>query len=381
MRILVPSIVDFKRAPPNRIHHLTRYLAANHQVTVLCINDWWRAAYAPSASSYYEGQEQMPGRVDVRYFTSRQFPSFFQEMCAPFDSEGGNWDDYDVIFNYNTLRSGASIARKAGLPMVFDLADDLPAMISRSPSIPAVFRPLGNLIGRWLVRQTVARASMVTATTPGFCRQFNIPAEQFTLLPNGVDTTLFRRVPTDLRQKWGLENTFLLGYIGVLREWVNLAPVLHALRDHTGAHLLLIGEEGDIESVRRLVRSLGVEDRIVFCGTIPHGKVPEYINAMDACLIPFDKNRIAQSAVPLKLFEYIACEKPVISTRLNGVMDTVGDRVLYADTYQEILECIRKLERSPWERGEEGRRFILAHHDWKPIGRKLESILIRTAGK
>ena len=271
------------------------------------------------------------------------------------------------------------MAAKTGIPMVYDLADDLPAMVALSPSVPRLLRPLGSLLGNRLVRQTIRRSRMVTATTTAFQQQYQILQERFTHLPNGVDTTIFRPVPSTLREQLGLLNAFVLGYVGVLREWVDFGPVFHALRDLERAHLLLVGEEGGMSAMARLAKSLGVENRVTFCGTVPHRKVPEYIAAMDACLIPFDRNRIAHSAVPLKLFEYMACGKPVISTRIRGVRETAGDRVLYADTSDELLHCIRRLDEGDWESGSEGRSFVLAHHDWEPIARRLERILEEVA--
>ena len=43
MKILVTSIVDLKKTAHNRLHQFVRYLAQNHEVTVLSINDWWKA--------------------------------------------------------------------------------------------------------------------------------------------------------------------------------------------------------------------------------------------------------------------------------------------------------------------------------------------------
>jgi len=100
---------------------------------------------------------------------------------------------------------------------------------------------------------------------------------------------------------------------------------------------------------------------------------------MDVCLIPFKNNSISQNASPLKLFEYMACEKPVISSCLSTVKSTVGNRILYADDHHDFINHINHLYEDADLRkklGSAARKFIIDDYDWKVLGNKLERTLV-----
>jgi glycosyltransferase involved in cell wall biosynthesis len=210
-----------------------------------------------------------------------------------------------------------------------------------------------------------------------------VPGEKTQIVPNGVDTGLFKKYPSkELRKELGLSGNFVLGYVGVLREWVDFEPVFKALKslNKKKVKVLIVGEEGRFTEKKELAKKCGIEDRVVFSGTIPYSEVPKYISCMDTCLIPFRVNKISENAVPLKLFEYMACERPVISTRLRGVEDTIGDRILYANSTDEYIELVSELMNDkslPKGLGKKGRGFVVENYDWRTNVRDLERVLIK----
>jgi len=378
MRILITSIVDLRKTAPNRLHHFIRHLSQKHEITAICINDWWKASLVDT-SKYYQDFKDVLDNIEIKYITEKKISPFKQELLSPrlMKLESSD-EDFDAILNYNTLISGYYVAKKLNLPMIYDLADDLPEMIANSPQIPILLRPLGRWIGRSMLKRNIVVARKVTGIAKTLQDNYSIPDEKFELIPNGVDTELFKRVKSDLRERLGLEDNFVLGYVGVLREWVDLTPVYQAIRNLEDVKLLIVGEEGMLRENRELVRRYGVEDKVILAGTVSYTKVPEYISVMDVCLIPFKCNAISQNAVPLKLFEYMACEKPVISTRLKGVMEVVGDLILYADTVEEYVMQIKNLANNPElaeELGKNGRKFVIENYDWKKIVGRLDLIL------
>ena len=120
---------------------------------------------------------------------------------------------------------------------------------------------------------------------------------------------------------------------------MDFKPVYEALKHFEDVRLLIVGEEGLLKENIKLAEAYGVAEKVLFTGTVPYASVPEYISAMDCCLIPFNQSKVSQNSVPLKLFEYMACEKPVLS---HGCRRQGGSRwsVLYADTAEEYKEQI-----------------------------------------
>ncbi|MPM46242.1 GDP-mannose-dependent alpha-(1-6)-phosphatidylinositol monomannoside mannosyltransferase [bioreactor metagenome] len=143
--------------------------------------------------------------------------------------------------------------------------------------------------------------------------------------------------------------------------------------------LLIVGKEGYFEENVKLAKFCGVADRVIFPGMIPYSQVPKYISAMDICIIPFKKGGVSENALPLKLFEYLACGKPVVSSELEGVKKAVGNLVMYAkdsDEYRLIFKKLFDDDSLRYNMGISGREFIEKNYDWKNICEKLENLLI-----
>jgi len=285
-------------------------------------------------------------------------------------------EDFDVHLNYSTLISGYVAAKR--VKTVYDIADDLGAMIKESPQIPRLMRPFGGILGDLMVRRNIEKAEKVTVTTDMLKIAYSIPDGKCEVISNGVDTNLFRNYG-DTKEELGLDG-FIIGYVGVLREWVDLEPVFLALKDlDAEIKMVVVGKEGGFNENVRLAKKCGVSDRVTFTGMVPYSQVPKYISAMDVCLIPFKKSQISENALPLKLFEYMACEKPVISTDLPGIKNVAGDKVMYAsdkDKYKEKIEELYKNEELRYEMGKSGREFVEENYDWEKIVERMERTLL-----
>lgn len=376
MKILITSIIDLKKSAPQRPHHFIKYLSKKHDITVICVNDCWKEGMVDSSKYYRKSNEYLDG-VDVRYITTKKMSPIQQELLSPYLIKLEKCDKFDILFNYNTLVSGYYLARKLKIPMVYDLADDLPAMIADSPQIPRIFQPIGERLGTLLLQRNIHLSKMVTGTSISLKETFTVPDEKFGLTPNGVNTDLFQPRDSDVRTKLRLNDSFVLGYVGVLREWVDFAPVFKAIQKLENVKLLIVGEEGNLTYNKDLAKQMGIEEKVIFAGTVPHEEVPDYISAMDVCLIPFKNNGISQNAVPLKLFEYLACNKPVLSTKLRGVQDIMKNKIYYANSDDEYLDRIQRLSYlgSRSEISEESRDFVVGNYDWKSISGNLERTL------
>jgi glycosyltransferase involved in cell wall biosynthesis len=376
LQILIPAIIDIQKTAPNRLHQFIKELSKKHKITVVCINDFWKAGQVDTGRHYQDFDEILKN-IDIMYFTQKKTSPIMQEVFSPLFLRNIPNNGYDVIFNYNTLISGTYLAQKFNIPMVYDIADDLPAMIGDSPQIPTGLGGIGRWFGEKMVEKTIQHSAKVCAISDIFRTDHSIPEDKFQVVPNGVDTTLFRKVESSIREDLKIKSHFVLGYVGVLREWVDLAPVYQVLPKLDNTKLLVVGQEGLYEENRKMVKDLGIEDKVIFTGNVPYADVPKYIAAMDVCLIPFKDNAISHNAVPLKLFEYMACEKPVISTNLEGVRNAVGDRIFYCDQAEDYYQTIQKFKKdgSPVNSLQINRKYVEEHSEWSAIGKSVEQIL------
>ena len=374
MKILITSI-DLKKSQHNRPHQFVKYLSRKHEITVLSVNDWWKGDQG-DLISYSSIFDDFLDNVDYRYLTDRKISPFLQEVFFTKKIKELTKEDFDVHLNYNSLVTGYRLSKH--FVTVFDLADDLTEMIRESPQIPGVLRSIGGLMGDYYIKKDVAMAKYVTLTTSKIGEDYLVPPEKAKIVPNGVDIQDFKYYKNS-KDRLGLDG-FIVGYVGVLREWVDLRPVYKALQVlDPEIKLLVVGSEGRLEENKELARKYGVADRVIFTGMIPYSDVPKYISAMDVCLIPFNLSKVSHNALPLKLFEYMACEKPVISTEIDSLKSKFPKEILYAKNNEDYINTIKMVYDDEFLRKKLGKygRKIAEKHNWEHITANLEEILLR----
>lgn len=395
MNILITSIVDLRKTSHNRLHQFIKYLSKNHEISVLSINDWWKSGQT-DVNLYSKDFEDVLQKIEMVYFTKRKVNPFLQEISSivtiNINSIFKDYKSFDVHLNYNTLISGYAVGKKVksmDIATVYDIAEDLPQMIRNSPQIPSPLRPFGGLVGDVMIKKNIKVAEKITFITNSLKDSYNIPQNKAEFIPNGVDTALFESHPPEqLREELNLKQDFVIGYVGILREWVDFEPVFAAVKslekEYPDIKILIIGEEGGFKENKDLAGRYGLLDRVIFTGTIPYGQVPKYIACMDICLIPFKLDAVSESSLPLKLFEYMACEKPVISTKLKGIVEAVNDKVLYASNnsreYESKIIELYADEELRRRMGLEGRKFVEKNYNWSKIVDKLEKVLLGLGG-
>jgi glycosyltransferase involved in cell wall biosynthesis len=387
MKMLVTSLPDLKKINPQRPHHLLKYLSQKHEVTVLSVNAWW---LKERQDNYLKDAIE---HMKLFYLSERKINPVFQELSVARNSNTFcnkfNRNAFDVHLNFNSLIAGYFIAKRMRIPTIFDICDDLPERIRISPQIPFLLKPSGKLVGQFMMKKNIELAKRITYVTKSLSDSYNFPKDKSVLIPNGVDTVLFHGCPSqELKEELGLGEDFVVGFVGVLSEWVELEPTFIALKELVKKHfkikMLVVGGGEKIQDFRNLAERYGISDSVIFTGNISYTLVPKYVSCMDCCLISLNATADCHNAFPLTLLEYMACEKPVISTPLAGVMEAVGNQVLYASNGEELKQNILKLyydEDLGIEMGKRGRELVERNYSWDKICYEFEKGLIEACEK
>jgi len=394
MRILVTSIVDLKKGPHTRLHEFIRHLKTNHEIAVLCINDWWKSDQTDS-KLYAQGHKDALDNIQIEYLTQRRISPILQELTSAISVgnklERLDFTRFNVHLNYNSLISGYFVARKMrsiNVPTVYDIADDLPQMLRVSPQVPRVMRPAAEFIGRFMLNRNINIAGKISFVNTNIKDLYRAPINKIVIIPNGADIEQFYpRSSESLRDELGLSGDFVIGFVGTMREWVDFDPVFAAVGDMVNRYpnikIVIVGEEGGLDKTRNEAKKYGILERTIFIGTVPYDRVPEYISCMDLCLIPFARHKGMDAGpegfCPLKLAEYLACEKPVISSQKTSMPEGI---VAYAFSMQEYKDVITRLYNNPQlrkEMGVRGRETIQNSYVWASSVSTLEKVLLELA--
>lgn len=207
------------------------------------------------------------------------------------------------------------------------------------------------------------------------------------VLPNGADFSSFERVPprATSRERYGLGNGFVVGFVGSLKPWHGVEVLLRAVeqlsRDDAGVRLLIVGDGPAAGALRDMAERLGVADRTVFTGAISHDAIPMALATMDVAVAPFiDIPGFYFS--PIKLFEYMAAGCCVVASRLGQIAEVIADGenglLCESDDPKSLYEALARAHADSGFRrrlGEAARATIESRFTWRHTAQKLTTII------
>jgi len=133
------------------------------------------------------------------------------------------------------------------------------------------------------------------------------------------------------RARAGVELLFL-GALEPQDGVVALAHVLRTLVDRHGldARLTVVGAGSSRSPLERSCSQLGLTERVVFTGRVPHDEVPRLLARADVCVDPAPCNELNHRSTMMKIAEYMAAGRPIVAFGLRETRRTAGDAALYA---------------------------------------------------
>jgi glycosyltransferase involved in cell wall biosynthesis len=148
--------------------------------------------------------------------------------------------------------------------------------------------------------------------------------------PNGVDPDRFRPDcgGRDIRRALGIENQTVVGFIGTFGPWHGAPVLARAARlcaKEAGVHVIFIGAGEERALSEAIIESGAVS--ATFTGSLPHEKVPAYLDACDILASPHVASTDGSEffGSPTKLFEYLAMGKGIVASRLGQVGELIID--------------------------------------------------------
>lgn len=178
-------------------------------------------------------------------------------------------------------------------------------------------------------------------------------------ISNGAECDKF--VPESVTEdqvyrQWLKEDMLHVGYYGALAAWVDY-DLLKRLADNEKIQLILIGIEHD-DSLKKS----GLLDykNVKYFGKKPYESLAGYVHFWDVCIIPFLINDITKATSPVKLFEYMAMEKPVVSTALPECLKYTAVKIA-----QNVQEFVSLVEECKDDCKDEKRKELLKKCAWE----------------
>ena len=163
-------------------------------------------------------------------------------------------------------------------------------------------------------------------------KNYDIMPDKFEVIPMGANVDLFRPMDKYLCRKrvnLGADYKYV-GFIGTLYPFQGLEYLIKAapsiLKTMKDVRFLIVGSGADEKKLKELAAGNGLTENFIFAGEKNYVTIPYYVNSLDLCVSFVTPERGETFSFPIKIYEYLACERPVIIGNLKAVNELVGTK-------------------------------------------------------
>jgi len=301
---------------------------------------------------------------------------------------------FDVIHAHNppdTLFIVGFFFKIFGKKFVFDHHDLSPELYrSRYPKKSS----LVNQALLFMERLSYRSADIVIATNNTYkniaVSRGRKSADSVFVVRNGPDLTNMRLVAPDPELK-NIKKT-ILGYVGDINPQDGLDYLLRAIRhlvhdlDRTDFYCVIIGSGDALEELIAMASDMKLSEFVWFTGYISHEELLRLLSTADICLDPDPSSPLNDSSTWIKIMEYMALAKPIVTFDLKETRYSAEKAALYVEPNDELefAKTIIRLMDDPGlrkELGDTGRQRVLTELCWSKVSQPLLEAYVKLLGK
>ncbi|MCB9244833.1 MAG: glycosyltransferase family 4 protein [Flavobacteriales bacterium] len=197
-------------------------------------------------------------------------------------------------------------------------------------------------LAEWVERYNLKNASVVVVVSEELRSQLEqkgVQRERIVFYPNGVDPEVYNpeRNGTAVREKLGLNDSLVMGFIGSFGQWHGTDILAEAIVEFYELYpqfihkvrFVLIGDGLMMETVKQILKGLRNREDVILTGMIPQNEAVDYLAACNILLSPHKPNPDGTRffGSPTKLFEYMALGKGIVASDLEQIGDILQDGI------------------------------------------------------
>jgi glycosyltransferase involved in cell wall biosynthesis len=219
-----------------------------------------------------------------------------------------------------------------------------------------------------------SKVFVVTAVLKEYYKRYTDNPDKIIVTPNSIDPAK-TQIDTDFKnqliKKYKLGGKLVIGFVGSIFPYHGVDILIRAfsvlLKKRSDLVLFIVGDGYVIPGLKKLARSLSIDQNVIFTGKVPHKEVFTFIDMMRITVLP----KTNSFCSPLKIFEYGAMGKAIVAANTSGVRDamvhqkdgilTEPNEVALVNAIQILLDDPKMIE----ELGEHFRNKVLTRFTWK----------------
>jgi len=215
-------------------------------------------------------------------------------------------------------------------------------------------------------------------------------ADKVTEIPNAVDIDKFtfgEKADADLVNQLKLDGKLVLGFIGSFYAYEGLLLLLDALPEiinkQPNVRLLLIGGGPQLKVIKEKIQALGLSEKVILTGRVPHDQVQGYYNLVDIFVYPRLSMRLTDLVTPLKPLEAMAQGRLLVASDVGGHRELIRDRetgyLFKAGDRESLAQTVMYAlaDRSDWEAiRHAGRLYVEQERNWQRSVANYQSVYV-----
>jgi len=279
--------------------------------------------------------------------------------------------------------SALYLKRKKNAKLIFNVSDLWPESAEK----------LGVVNNKWLLKlayrleqKLYLQSNLVSGQTQGICKNINkrFPSVKTYWLPNAADVNYYdpnKISTTTWRTNNGFQsNDILFLYAGIIGIAQGLEIILHAAKhviDNPKLKFILLGSGPEKEKLQLLKKELNLNN-VYFFDSVNKLQMPKIIASIDVSIVPLKKMDLFLGAIPSKIFENLAMEKPIIlgvDGEAKSLFIEQGNCGIYVEpeNTEQLVNAVLQLSQQPELRkqlGKNGRKYVIEHFNRDAIASK-----------
>lgn len=396
MKILVVQESDWIKRNPHQQHHLMELLGLKgHQIHVIDYEIDWQQEEDPnhrfkSPRKVFKEYKKVYNTKNITVIrpTLIRLPvlNYFSVIHYHKKEIKREIKEFkpDIIIGFGIINANiaARIAKKENIPFVYYFIDVLYELIPE-----AAFRSLGKKV----TKDTIKKSSYVLTINRKLHEnaiELGADPRRMKIIGAGINLKQFnfeKHNGFKIRSHYNIEpRDTVLFFMGFLYEFAGLKELATYLGEHKVKYpnikMLITGDGDAYDELKEIQTKYDLYDQLILTGRQKYTLMPDLIGASDVCILPAYKDEIImQNIVPIKLYEYMAMKKPVIATRLPGLVAEFGENhgLIYIDKPEEVIDVIKTKLNSKQnisKVGWAGYNFV-KENDWRKLTITFERVL------
>lgn len=297
--------------------------------------------------------------------------------------------DLIIVRDLPLILIGLLMKKKYHIPIILDMAENYPAMYWKRLKKGGM-----STFKNWLIKNPslieyiekyaanrVDHLFVVVEESAQRLISMGIEGKKISIVSNTPDLKIFVA-----ENQIKLEKPLQIIYVGFVQEERGLDTIINSLSKirHSGFTIkfIIIGDGDYLGQLKSLAQKNRVEDMVEFIGWVKNTLIPKFIYACDIGIIPHKKTDHTDTTIPNKLFDFMACGKPVIVSNTNPMKRIVEEEkcglVFRSEDEEDFSMTIKKVIDTPamlLEMGVNGQKAVKRRYNWGFDSITLEQVI------